>query len=388
MGSAYTQNLVLNGSFETAAECPLTGKFDFFDKGPCKDWTCPSNGTPDYYTAICGFAGSLTTTNNSIPQHGSAFAGIYTYGKFTNMYNREYIEGRLSSTLSKGHTYYVKFYVKPILNDRFSISSAVQNMGIFFSPTLINTTDDDLVLRAKPQVINISSRLNDTTGWTEISGCFTAKGNENYFLIGNFETDENSQVLPVKGSNIIPSMGYMLIDNVAVEEINKTELFTENQGAICAGDTVKLTVNTGKFDGFIWNDGITQTDRFLTNQGTYILQASYQNNCKISDTFTLVNKNCNPCHFWLPDAFTPDENTRNEVFKLSSDCVAKMVRLSIFNRWGDKVLDITSPDPAWDGKFLGEPASQGFYIYKCEILYEYNGQNVRKILNGTVTVLR
>ncbi len=65
-------------------------------------------------------------------------------------------------------------------------------MGIYFSPMLMNDTiSGDTIIHVTPQ-INNNPALNplvDTVQWIEISGSFTANGNEKFFIIGNFDDD-------------------------------------------------------------------------------------------------------------------------------------------------------------------------------------------------------
>ena len=46
---------------------------------------------------------------------------------------------------------------------------------------------------------------------------------------------------------------------------------------------------------------------------------------------------------------------------------AKTLHLSIFNRWGNVVYEITDTSPTWDGKINGYLADEGVYFYEYTI---------------------
>lgn len=384
-----SQNLVWNGGFENAASCPLDSRYDFFFSGPCVHWTGPKDGTADYYHRDCAFAGSPTTTNNSLPFEGKAFTGIYVSGKFGSTYNREYIQGALKQPLKAGTVYFVSFRVKPVLASAAGIDRGIAEIGAYLGDSLISFSNSpDLLLRQQPQVVNQGRVINDTSQWFEVKGCFTAIGGEQYICIGNFFTDEANTIAPLTGNTGNPSLGYVLIDDVQVLESATTELLSSHIGAICQGDTVKLQAAALPSARYVWNTGDTGRALNVTAAGNYKITCTSREGCRIEDSINLLASNCNTCHFWLPDAFTPDDNTRNEEFRLVSDCAVKAVRMRILNRWGEVVLDNTGKQPSWDGSFRGVRAPQGVYVYLCEVLYEQNGNIQRQTLNGTVTLIR
>jgi gliding motility-associated-like protein len=60
-------------------------------------------------------------------------------------------------------------------------------------------------------------------------------------------------------------------------------------------------------------------------------------------------------------------------------------KMQIFNRWGQIVYDTQDGKP-WDGKYAGEPAVEGVYMYIITI-DSYNATGTKR-LKGTVTILR
>jgi len=66
---------------------------------------------------------------------------------------------------------------------------------------------------------------------------------------------------------------------------------------------------------------------------------------------------------FVPNAFTPDGDGTNEVFKPTVVGV-KSFELRIFNRWGEEIFFTDDPDTGWDGTYAnGTPADIGTYSW-------------------------
>lgn len=68
----------------------------------------------------------------------------------------------------------------------------------------------------------------------------------------------------------------------------------------------------------------------------------------------------------LPNAFTPNGDGQNEIFRPLSVCFVERVEFRVFNRWGEVVFTTNDPQINWDGTNLrGEPLKEGTYYYSC-----------------------
>ncbi len=68
----------------------------------------------------------------------------------------------------------------------------------------------------------------------------------------------------------------------------------------------------------------------------------------------------------LPNVFTPNGDGENDEFMISVKN-AKTLHLTIFNRWGNVVYEITDTSPTWDGKINGYLADEGVYFYEYTV---------------------
>ncbi len=78
------------------------------------------------------------------------------------------------------------------------------------------------------------------------------------------------------------------------------------------------------------------------------------------------------CPFYeLPNAFTPNGDGSNELFKPYPYCFVDRIEMQIFNRWGQLVYETTNPDINWDGNNqAGMELAEGAYYYTCKVFEE------------------
>jgi gliding motility-associated-like protein len=94
-----------------------------------------------------------------------------------------------------------------------------------------------------------------------------------------------------------------------------------------------------------------------------------------------------PCgEFFLPNAFSPNGDGKNEFFRPRNNCIASL-DFRIYNRWGNPVYISTSPtDPGWDGSTpKGKDGNDGVYIYTLSATLS-DGTHFDK--KGTVTLVK
>ena len=86
----------------------------------------------------------------------------------------------------------------------------------------------------------------------------------------------------------------------------------------------------------------------------------------------------------MPNAFTPNNDSMNDVFNLVQSPNVVVTDFRIYNRWGKQVYDLSDNAAGWDGNIDGEPAPADVYIYLIE--FEFGG--VKEVLKGDVTLIR
>ena len=92
--------------------------------------------------------------------------------------------------------------------------------------------------------------------------------------------------------------------------------------------------------------------------------------------------------FHLPNAFTPNDDSKNDVFKgVGYTRGVQNFEMSIWNRWGERIFVGNAPDEAWNGRKnnSGGMAPNGVYTY----IIKFNGpRGMPHLYKGIVTLVR
>jgi len=87
----------------------------------------------------------------------------------------------------------------------------------------------------------------------------------------------------------------------------------------------------------------------------------------------------------LPNAFTPDGDGLNDVFKaIGQPDKLTSFSMKIFNRWGQTVFESKDVMQGWDGTIKGAEAPAGTYVFRVE--YAISNRNFDT--SGTVILVR
>jgi gliding motility-associated-like protein len=159
--------------------------------------------------------------------------------------------------------------------------------------------------------------------------------------------------------------------------------------AIAFGQSVELvSVVTGPVASYQWtpaaglsNAAIAEPVATPAVTTTYMLTVG-AGGCSASDT--VVVKVYRP--FRLPNAFTPNGDGKNDVFRLPPGVGVQLIRLGVYNRNGERVFMTADPGAGWDGTVRGEKQPAGAYVWEIDYIDLLMGKRVR--MNGTVMLVR
>jgi gliding motility-associated-like protein len=92
--------------------------------------------------------------------------------------------------------------------------------------------------------------------------------------------------------------------------------------------------------------------------------------------------------FYFPNAFTPNNDTKNDEFKGTGFLYGmKRYKLTVWSRWSEVVFQSQNPDDGWNGtkNNLGEQVPDGVYIYEVQYVTPQNETVIRR---DFITLLR
>jgi gliding motility-associated-like protein len=144
--------------------------------------------------------------------------------------------------------------------------------------------------------------------------------------------------------------------------------------------------------------GIKYHWNFGNGDTSLVFEPSYQYNLPGQYTITLTVTNSYGCldvmqgvidikvpeDIYIPNAFTPNGDHRNERFSVATKNITDLT-VRIFDRWGAQIYYSNDKDFGWDGTYKGKDVIQDVYVYMIKAT-GYEGKNFDKV--GTVTVVR
>lgn len=252
----------------------------------------------DYFSSVC------TNTYTGIPEnvfgeayskHGNCYTGFILFQ--ANVEMKEYIYQQLSSPLQAGKMYCLSFYV----SRADGITHAIHSIGAHFSnttPTLFN----GYYSNKTPQIINQSGFITDTVGWTQIQGCYTAIGGEQYITIGNFNSNANTDTLYVGSVNPEPGAykyAYYYIDDITLIDqttVSLNEQDSENGFSVYpnpVNDVLNIKLNSSNYENIhielfdiygknlLSSAYISQIDMSKFPKGLYFLSLKNQESVRV-----------------------------------------------------------------------------------------------------------
>jgi len=363
------QNIVPNASFELlSADCDSTvPAFECLENWYNFSVVSNPSNTPD----LCYEGAEFFPPSSINAEDGSNYLGIES-----STGNPEYAQAALSVPMQAGITYCVSLYGS--VNDQSPVTTS---LGIMFSQLPITQSPF-----LSGQTADVQGEVDfDPNSWTLITGTYTAFGGESFIVVGGFENT---------GSMPFP---YMYIDDISVMAM--PELVLEND-TLCSGQLLTLSAPYANAS-YLWSTGDTAPTILVTDTGTYTLERT------IGFCTQQASAVISPCDgnqqgggtnggagegennagpFFIPTAFTPDNDGINDVFGVYGPDV-QAYDLTIFNRWGEPVFESADISEKWTGSSVGGGYFVPDGVYTYHIKAQISATDIYEA-SGHVTIVR
>lgn len=207
-----------------------------------------------------------------------------------------------------------------------------------------------------------------------------------------WNTGETSETIVAKRSGwywvTVTSPTCKATDSIYVEALPPILIDLGEGYTVCEHDTddlVKLDAGKG-YSKYKWTPTQDTTQWIIVRQaGDYYVVVEDYRGCK-GDDGSKVARLCN-FDFHIPNAFTPNGDGLNDVFKATSLDIYKL-NFEIYNSWGERVFMTNSSQQGWDGTYKGKHCPEGVYLYKIS----FNGFSNKLLrtynFKGNVSLLR
>lgn len=159
--------------------------------------------------------------------------------------------------------------------------------------------------------------------------------------------------------------------------------FLRGDTSICSYGEILLKPEF-TYESYLWSTGGREASLLVTTPGTYRLTVKDKNGCMGYDSTKVHLKECMEGIF-VPNAFTPNADGKNDGFTTLIHGTAETYLFQIYNRFGHLVFQSNTPGERWDGTYQGREQNGGIYIWKC--IFKLKGKELQRE-KGTVLLIR
>ena len=184
--------------------------------------------------------------------------------------------------------------------------------------------------------------------------------------------------------------------SLTVSAVQVVAAFTASPSSGVAPLTVQFnsTSTSGATHSWVFNDNATSNlvspEHLFEVPGTYtVVLTVTANGCTVSTSqvivVTAVPVPIGESSIEVPNVITPNGDRQNDILTVTTANLATF-NMQIFNRWGQKMSELTRANQSWDARTLsGEMVSDGTYFY----VVVAEGLDGKKYdLSGHLTVMR
>ena len=158
---------------------------------------------------------------------------------------------------------------------------------------------------------------------------------------------------------------------------------------IVVNQPLQLNATGGQF--YLWspstglnNNAIANPVAILNDNIQYVVTVSTAAGCFATDTINVTVYKI-PAGLYIPNAFTPNGDGLNDVFRPIALGIKQINYFKIYNRWGQLMFSTTQQNQGWDGTFKGKPQDEAVFVWIIEGV-DYLDKKITQ--KGTVTLIR
>ncbi|HXB28374.1 MAG TPA: gliding motility-associated C-terminal domain-containing protein [Puia sp.] len=331
----------------------------------CNAMTKPKAVIPDSLNNCDGF--TLTFPNNSIPQ----YPGV-NFNNTSVLWN--FGDGDSSTDFKPVHTY---------------ADTGIYNVRLVVFPGL-HCADTTTGLAVVYPFVHARFSYNDscagqpvtfTNNSTSSSGKITNtiwEAFRNTTLI--FNSSDNNAIFPFPDSpktyhiflTTRNDKGCVSIDSQYVNIEKSPQPLSFHDTLLSYGATLQLKIDDGNFNQggqYIWSPSFGLNDPFSpdpilssTIDETYYVSVINKYGCEMNDSFSV--KYYKGPSIYVPNAFTPNGDGKNDIFKPTYIGITELKYFRVFNRNGQLVFETNQQTNGWNGNIYSKPSPEGTYVWE------------------------
>jgi gliding motility-associated-like protein len=373
------------------------------------------NAAPGYYKLIATSALGCTDSTSTyyIPQADTKFYNINGIGGSPETCGRNNGSAYVTSA-NTSQTGFTFAWIDSATNQVLSTALTLQNVGA--GTYYCYSIDDNGCKRLMGSVginnlvpsVNAGAAIVSPDVCMQHNGSVTKLDVQSYYPYTTTWYNNAGQTIAQTTDLLnVPAGVYYLVVNDSTNCADTSMRFTigdttvspappiYNPVTIVKGSSAKLVVTnpeTGTYQLFASQNSATpdQSDTsgtFVTgilNNDTSVYVSLKNGDC-ISVLAPVLITVVETLELVMPNAFTPDNNGHNDLFRVKYPGLIKTMQMQVFSRWGQKVFESTNPSVGWDGTINGIKQPSGNYVWT---IYYTDILGNKKKQSGNVVLIR
>jgi gliding motility-associated-like protein len=221
----------------------------------------------------------------------------------------------------------------------------------------------------------------------EINGITVAGADSNIFVSTSLKN--NDTVISIMTGSVTCSVA--AVSNVIVTTVNPVPvLFVGDDTIIAPNQTLRLQpVANAEVISYLWTPGIYLDNPMIADPvftpgvtTAYQLLVTANDGCSTSGKITIVVYH----PLKMPNAFTPNGDGIDDVFRIPPQIALNINSFSVFNRWGQRIFYTNNSGIGWDGTLDGQKQPEGAYVW----MIQYTDALTKRFetTSGTVILIR
>jgi gliding motility-associated-like protein len=217
------------------------------------------------------------------------------------------------------------------------------------------------------------------------TNCFITSGNH---ILTGYLYDAITTCSNTVTTNITvhdkPQADFEYSPNKAIEGFDGVNFNSTSKGENLSAYNWYFNTNIVTYNNTGYQANTKNTNYLFDKAGIYSIALLVKNAWGCTDTITKSITIEPDFNLYVPNSFTPNEDSTNEIFQAKGTGI-KTFKLFVINRWGENIFESNDITKGWDGTYKGQPCKSDVYAWKLRAT-DVNGK--AKDLSGHVTLHR
>ena len=189
------------------------------------------------------------------------------------------------------------------------------------------------------------------------------------YSIDWFGKNPSSMYSGLSHVSVTDDAGCLVIDSFFVDLLPQPTADFEIDSIIELNTSIRLTNNSDNEISWYWNFGnqtystIEEPTLIYDEEGNFNINLEVLNEDGCSDTISKNILVLNNLVLFVPNAFTPNGDYKNDFFQVSA-LNYQIFELNVYNSYGKLLFSTTDPNIGWDGTYKEKLVQMGSYVVK------------------------